>query len=568
MKLETAEMDSLSIFEILRLVGFAAGAALHLYLCGMLIKRYGIRRSERLLLSLGFVVGVWHLGNFAASIYELIAFHGMQWWPKSAYIVAYTSVSFLPPLLFASHVRVWRLFDKNIPAIINRLIGIVSAIGFLPLALLPEVFRRLLEDSHRDPLVVLSPFLIPYTLWFVLIFIECALIDWRLANITDKPREKSFFKVFGATLIVIGVLFFSVYITDIGRGNVIGQYLDLLARLSSIVPTTIIAYYIYRYHYLELVIRRSFVYAISAAIIMSVYIFGVRRLSQFLETTYGARASVIEALSILVIILLAGPLRRAIEYATAVENRKLMEEKKQLERALADRERLAALGQMAATVAHEVKNPLSAIKSISQVMREDDGIGKEYSRDLDLIIGEVDRLNGTVSQLLNFSRTTPLNIESHSSSILSELLDSILAVTAPEREKIEASISVDTAFDPLISGANHSRFKEILLNLILNALQAIKRQGEVKIESKPYDGDGLYLSITDNGSGIPSHLIDKIFEPFFTTKQRGTGLGLAIVGKHVREMDGRITVISPIENGVGTKFEITIHSFLPQRGKI
>src|SRR5262249_4673911 len=99
-----------------------------------------------------------------------------------------------------------------------------------------------------------------------------------------------------------------------------------------------------------------------------------------------------------VLVVLAGHL------AAAIENCHLLEEKVKLERELGERERLAQLGQMAATVAHEVKNPLSAIKSIAQVMREDEQVSREYARDIDLITGEVDRLNRTISQLLSFSR--------------------------------------------------------------------------------------------------------------------------------------------------------------------
>jgi signal transduction histidine kinase len=95
------------------------------------------------------------------------------------------------------------------------------------------------------------------------------------------------------------------------------------------------------------------------------------------------------------------------QVAIALEDYRLIEENVRLERKLAQGERLAALGQMAATVAHEVKNPLSAIKSIAQVMREDERLSTEYTRDLDLIVSETDRLNRSVTQLLNFARHAP-----------------------------------------------------------------------------------------------------------------------------------------------------------------
>ena len=119
----------------------------------------------------------------------------------------------------------------------------------------------------------------PFIIWFVLIFIECAAIDLRLARGWEAAREQRFFEVFATSLVVIGALFLITYVFGARRVHGVGQYLDLIAKLSSLAPTTIIAYFIYRYRYLELVIRQSFVYAIFATVIMMVYIYGVRRFS-------------------------------------------------------------------------------------------------------------------------------------------------------------------------------------------------------------------------------------------------------------------------------------------------
>ncbi len=95
----------LSPFEILQLVGFATGAALHLYLCWMLYQRYGLRRAERTLLALGLTIGLWHLGNFAAAIYELIDVRRGLWWLKASNVVAYVALGFLPPVLASGQFR-------------------------------------------------------------------------------------------------------------------------------------------------------------------------------------------------------------------------------------------------------------------------------------------------------------------------------------------------------------------------------------------------------------------------------------------------------------------------------
>lgn len=676
----------LSPFEILQLIGFATGAALHLYLCLMLYRRYGIRRAERTLLALGLSIGLWHLGNFAAAIHELLDIGGAWWWLKAAHVVAYTSLAFLPPVLIHAHYRIWEWFDERAP---RKLFKPLIIAGYLPLVILPWVIIKLWSDTSQppiEPIKTLAPLLLPFMLWFVFIFVECAAIDWRLARKWEAARERRFFEVFGTSLAIIGALFLVTYVFGARDWGAVGRYLDLIARLSSLAPTTIVAYFIYRYRYLELVIRQSFVYAILAALVMMVYIYGIRRMSLALHTRYDVRADVVEALLILALIVLAGPLRRVTEHylqrlftrevklyrelvaqvgaasasygelrhfigfaegrlreslelkevtitassvaqneeaeicriaeerqlteiedasslerlkaiagyalwregrvvgllavrgdaqsltaekrevltvlaghlAAAIENCQLLEEKVKLERELGQRERLAQLGQMAAAVAHEVKNPLSAIKSIAQVMREDEQVSSEYSRDLDLITGEVDRLNRTVSQLLSFSR--PAAVAGAAAS-LSEIVESALALTRSEAEQRAVSISVNLQTDPGFDGERAAALKEVLLNLILNSVQAIKsdgRDGKVKIESAS-NGDGrLNITITDNGIGVPTSMQEKIFEPFFTTKQRGTGLGLAIVARRVRELGGTITLASPVVDEQGTKFVVAM----------
>jgi len=673
--------EPLTPFQILQLVGFATGAALHLYLCLMLYRRYGIRQAERTLLALGLSTGLWHLGNFAAAIYGLLDVGSRAlWWLKASNVVAYTALAFMPPVLIHAHFRVWEWLDNRAP---RRIFKPLIIAGYLPLAVLPWAIPRLWSDPYQEPIEKLASWLLPFILWFVLIFVECAAIDWRLARKWEAARERRFFEVFGASLAVIGALFLITYVFGARHWGPLGRYLDLIARLSSIAPTTIIAYFIYRYRYLELVIRQSFVYAILAALVMMVYIYGIRRLSLALYARYEVRAEVIEALLILVVIVLAGPLRRATEHylrrlftrevklyrelvaqvgaasasygelrhfiefaegrlreslelkevtitassvanneaadvcriaeerqlteiedpsllewlkaiaayalwregrvvgllaahgdaqsltaekrevlmvlgghlAAAIENCQLLEEKVKLERELGERERLAQLGQMAATVAHEVKNPLSAIKSIAQVMREDELVSREYARDLDLITGEVDRLNGAVSQLLSFSRPSAVAAAPAS---LSEIIEGVLALTRSEAELRAVTVSSDLRADPNFDGEKAAALKEALLNLALNSIQAIKHDGDLRIESAANGAGRLNITITDTGIGVPASMQEKIFEPFFTTKQRGTGLGLAIVARRVRELGGTITLVSPVVDGRGARFQISL----------
>ncbi len=667
-------------YDILKLVGFATGAALHLYLCWMILNRYGIRQVERSLLGLGGSIGLWHLGNFAGTIHQMLFEDARAlWWLRLADSLAYVALAFLPPTLAHAHLRIWGWFDNRAP---QRIFRPLIVMGYVPLVSLPWVLVKLWSEPYQPPMEKLALLLLPFILWIVFVFGECAAIDWRLSRVWQSARERRFFEVFGATLAGIGALFLLTYVFGARHWPGIGKYFDLIAKLSSLAPTAIVAYYIYRYRYLELVIRQSFVYAVLAVIVLMVYLYGIRRFGLALQARYELRADVVEALLILVVLVLAAPLRRAVEHylkklfttevglyrdlvaqvgaeassygelahfivfaerrlrealsldevkivavthanadeaeacraaeagqlteieqmplleplhalacyplwregrvvglmivrgnpqlltsekrevlavlaghiAVAVENCQLLEEKVKLERELAERERLASLGQMAATVAHEVKNPLSAIKSITQVMREDELVSREYARDLDLITGEVDRLNRSVSQLLSFSRPSAVAAAPAS---LSEIVESVLTLTRAEAEQRLVKISVDLKADPQFDGERTAALKEVLLNLTLNAVQAINAEGEVRIESEKSD-DKLRISVTDNGAGIAADQREKIFEPFFTTKQRGTGLGLAIVARRVRELGGDVSVVSPITENRGTKFVVSL----------
>ena len=267
------------------------------------------------------------------------------------------------------------------------------------------------------------------------------------------------------------------------------------------------------------------------------------------------------------------------QVAIGIESAILIEDKLRLERELARRERLAALGQMAATVAHEVKNPLSSIKSIAQVMLEDREL-TTYARDLDLIIGEINRLSSTVTQLLAFSRSGSPPISSAAPVDLQEMIGSVVAVLAADAASGSVHLTLEAAPRCLLSGRQAEALREVLINLMLNAIQASPDDGRVSIGVEIDGPDGrfpgspglqssetgllLTLSITDEGPGLSSGDQSKIFEPFYTTKPRGTGLGLAIVQRRVAELKARLDIVSPINGGRGTTFVIRMAVSSPE----
>jgi signal transduction histidine kinase len=243
----------------------------------------------------------------------------------------------------------------------------------------------------------------------------------------------------------------------------------------------------------------------------------------------------------------------ADQVAIAIDDSRLFEENLRLERELAERERLASLGRMAATVAHEIKNPLSAIKSIAQVMREDENLRQEYERDLGLIVGETDRLSQSVTQLLSFARKEspagqPLSVD----ELVRSVADLFRANAREQGIALDCEINVQAE----LAGKSAAALRDALSNLLLNAMQATPHGGRVELIAAGANGD-LVISVRDSGSGVPADLRERIWEPFFTTRQRGTGLGLAIVRKRVQEIGGSAS-LEVGHNGRGALFQLRL----------
>jgi len=223
-----------------------------------------------------------------------------------------------------------------------------------------------------------------------------------------------------------------------------------------------------------------------------------------------------------------------------------------LERRIAQSERLAVLGRMAATVAHEVKNPLSAIKSIAQVMSEDEQLKAQHARDLNLIVGETDRLSKSVTQLLSFaSKKPPAAIPTRSDELVRSVIGLFRADAADRQIELRSSIDARVELDGVQTGA----VRDALSNLVLNALQATPAGGAITVQCSIQDRATVF-AVADTGPGIPAEVRAKIWEPFFTTRQRGTGLGLAIVRKRMEEAGGSARLVS--QNGRGARFELRL----------
>lgn len=233
---------------------------------------------------------------------------------------------------------------------------------------------------------------------------------------------------------------------------------------------------------------------------------------------------------------------------------RLRDELSEKNRLLERKNRLAALGEMAAGMAHEIRNPLGGIQLYASMLAKDVADRPESVSVVDKIRNGVRRLEGLVSQVLQFTREIRPATEM---SDVAQVIDEAVELAAPQlhAKGIECVAEIER---PLMASIDGRLMGQALLNLLLNAIDATDR-GRVRITARgarPEAVHRLLITIEDDGPGIATEVMDRIFNPFFTTKDSGTGLGLAIVHRIVEAHDGSIRVSN--REGGGARFEITI----------
>lgn len=252
-------------------------------------------------------------------------------------------------------------------------------------------------------------------------------------------------------------------------------------------------------------------------------------------------------------------------------------------------ERIQALTLLTASVAHEIGNPLNALNIHLQLMERElkklkqraahrpEAAGPRRSRSrwqtdvpdwlestlkledfLGVAKGEISRLDYIVTQFLQAVRPTPLRLQMGS---LNEVVRATLELLRPELENRDLTVHEKLARLLPLAPLDAAQIKQVLVNLIKNAMQAMTKGGILTVQTGQ-GGDGVWVSLSDTGGGIPAEKINRLFEPFYTTREKGTGLGLMIVQRIVREHGGRIEVESRV--GQGTTFRVGLPLHEPQ----
>src|ERR1051325_7038276 len=295
--------------EILQVVGYSIGALLPLWMLFQLVThRSNLSNIERLLALLALTMGGWHTSNLVITLHGLFDLGPDTWTTmlRVADTVAVVSITFAYSFLLHVHLHLWANAHGRT---LNRSEHVRVYLSYVPTVFLIVTLPKLWTGDYEPMFTKLSFFVIPFAFWIAYVLGLIALTELLIARRTRNRSEKRIMQTLAASFIGVGVVIFAALAAGVGAGTTAGLYLKTFANLGSLLPSVLLAYYIYRYRYLEIIIEGSLVVVTFATVVLTVYVFGIRTIGDWATQRYGVRPGLVEALLILALALLAAPLR-------------------------------------------------------------------------------------------------------------------------------------------------------------------------------------------------------------------------------------------------------------------
>ena len=711
----------MSLYDIITLLGFGFGFVLSVILLGLSLQKKAKTFDDYAFGAVLITTLLWNGGQFLSIL--LTWLFGSVTGPTSHILVgiAYLGLVNMPSSIIHVHLAISFRTLKKASQIPQKNQIFILTLCYLPSLLFIIIALQNINLSTAPLFGISQGMAQLFSLWMLVALFSSILISEKLVKAFQSVSDRHFHRDMSYLLggIAIGLLF--VYIIPIYKVAYVGQYLNLTMLLSPALPMSVLAYYVYRYNFYRLVVKPSLVYSIFYALIMAIYLLGIRRLGLYLSQFPEVNAAFIEGFLLFGLVFLFQPLRIIVQtrldkvffkeryyyqqylreltesisnivdletllktisrsltkslkakscsifvlenvkgearivktfgqiemvnmqslanaftatrefnlrrqlrdsrvksalminhialsipiyyqnqiisiiclaekqtgtnytdeefdvlqtfanqISLALANARLVQERFQLEAQIYQSEKLNSLGLLATSIAHEIKNPLSSIKSIVQVLRED--LSGEAERDLQVVINEINRLNKVLNRLLGFARPSD---SSKTSFQIENVVEEVFSILKHHAELVNVQLVFETLKCPKLVSYRQN-IRNVLFNLVLNSIQAMPNGGIIRISIGPVSqpdlsksltnisaissNEWLLLTLTDNGPGIKTEIINKIFEPFFSTKTIGTGLGMVIVKKDLEEINSGLLIESNIDNG--TIFQI----FFPIEG--
>ncbi len=645
-----------------KLIVFTFGTLVHLFLMVVILGQRRLGRLEWLLFWLMAALLMWNSGNLLALNVGLFYGVGPAFLSGASRFVAFVGLALSAPLVVQVHAE---YLAQHRPA--KPSAGLLVAFFYLPLAAMPWLLARLLGHLELDPLIALRRLAAPMVVYVVAAQMVAAASNTSiyLGRWLPEARLTRFHGLLAGLQAFLGIGIAWVYLfrplPAAGLGGAFPTFLMLVA----ILPSALVGYWIFRYHFLEIRVQRNLAYSVIAIFGALIYLTLMRRLSGYLEMRNLVPSVVTEGVMIFLLVVFLEPVKKVInralhaafvstfergqklsaeiqevakqagdtralvrfveesaakelgvervelrlgskasasggfgvqqgkirsfpirrgetllgalevtfatsdlsgdqfgalefladQLAAALELCQLIAAKVELERELAEKAKMAFLGEMAARIAHNVKNPLSSMKTLVQLLEEDPSLPERVRQDCRLVTGEIDRLNANISQVLRYAkpaRDTDRPVD------LAAVVGRVLALSRAEAERRDVRLEFELPPIPVPVEGGEEAASDIVSNLVVNSLEASPRGATVRIGVAPsvFKDAWVELSVEDQGTGIPAELKEKIFQPFFTTRPGGTGLGLAIVSRRAEEVGGSVECVSPASSGSGTRFVV------------
>ncbi|HDR4559626.1 PAS domain-containing sensor histidine kinase [Bacillus cereus] len=228
-------------------------------------------------------------------------------------------------------------------------------------------------------------------------------------------------------------------------------------------------------------------------------------------------------------------------------------ERKKTEELLNKSDTLAAIGQLAAGVAHEVRNPLTVIKGFIQLFQ----INKEdQEKYFDLMLSEIERIEAILQEFLSIAKTDEINTEKKN---LYQIFKNVVSLINTKAIMTNIQVELYTDSKELIIECSENQLKQVFINILQNSIEAMPTGGKISIHIKKINNEGVIIHVIDEGIGIPEERIKRLGEPFYSTKEKGTGIGLMLSYKIIESHQGNISIMSEV--GVGTTVTIYLPKF-------
>ncbi|MBI3252910.1 MAG: hypothetical protein HYZ52_06340 [Candidatus Omnitrophica bacterium] len=550
--LQTCLMNGLKGVEILSqmitknlftLTSFLCGvASMGLAVFGLIVGR---TKAQRLFMVFNAAVAIWGFGNFVAGSSETSAGAVIGW--RSAYIGG-----FFLSAIFCHLTQVFFEIRNRKILFIAYLQAIVfsSAMVFHPQSLVSQT--RLAFGVHYNVITGMMATAIAMFLLIVIITYKNLLEYLQVATEGRQTQAKYF--IFGFAFGFIG-----------GATTLLPPFgIDVIYPAGNLgvgIYAFILVYAMFRHQILDvrIVIKRTIFYSLTTLFISIAYILVIFVLHKLFLLENIIKPTVPNSIILVVLIMvflkpveifLHRFLDKKFFKGTITE---IAKQKQLLETELERRERLKSVGILAAGMAHEIKNPITAIKTFAEYLPakyDDPGFREKFSK---IIVEESERVSRIVQDLLLFSKPSePRRCLCDVHRLLRDTLDLLSG------DILKNKITVVTDFDPA-AGKSHvdaGQMKQAFLNLLMNAIEAMPNGGALKVSTSLTADLGLLITVSDTGPGISSDKLPHLFDPFFTDKDEGTGLGLAITHAIIEKNGGKITVQSAF--GKGASFLITL----------